>query len=281
MPVATNSSRSNGPEGLTRPLRPLRTSPARTEPSRNLSGRRRSSRGGVLRSEAVFVGDTLPWSTLVELLRFFGCFGCGSGHGRSSRSVAAVAVVLSAGEVKPRARGGTSIAGGVPTPVAAPDKGSLCPLVRGRSMLSASSCTEFTSTGPRNARWVLRKHASVALRICAGSRSQLGDSGSRRDGRPARARSEDAYAALRMWRRASRCCVSSAAGISRASIGTAAFTRTGRRAAPASPVESTRRRRPEARIWLGCTRWRHGGLERDPLVVRRSVRGRRCRLSAH
>ena len=57
-------------------------------------------RGGVLRSEAVFVGDTLPWSTLVELLRFFGCFGCGSGRGRSSRSIAAVAVVLSGGEGK-------------------------------------------------------------------------------------------------------------------------------------------------------------------------------------
>jgi hypothetical protein len=75
----------------------------------------------------VFVGDTLPWSTLVELLRFFGCFGCGSGHGRSSRSIAAVAVVLSAGAVKPRARDGTSIASGVPTPVAAPaEKISLC-----------------------------------------------------------------------------------------------------------------------------------------------------------
>ena len=48
----------------------------------------------------MFVGDTLPWSTLFELLRFFGCFGCGSGRGRSSRSIAAVAVVLSAGGVK-------------------------------------------------------------------------------------------------------------------------------------------------------------------------------------
>jgi hypothetical protein len=81
---------------------------------------------GVSRSEAVFVRDTLPWSTLVELLRFFGCFGCGSGLGQSSRSIAAVAVVLSAGEVKPRARDGTSIAGGVPTPVAAPENRSLC-----------------------------------------------------------------------------------------------------------------------------------------------------------
>jgi len=59
---------------------------------------------GVSRSEAVFVADTLPWSPLAELLRFFGCFGCGSGRGRPSRSIAAVAVVLSAGEVKPRAR---------------------------------------------------------------------------------------------------------------------------------------------------------------------------------
>jgi hypothetical protein len=103
---------------------------------------------GVLRSEAVFVGDTLPWSTLVELLRFFGCFGCGSGRGRSSRSIAAVAVVLSAGEVKPRARDGTSIAGGVPTPVAAPDKRSLC-APRTRSLLLSASCTELTSTEPR------------------------------------------------------------------------------------------------------------------------------------
>ena len=77
----------------------------------------------MLSSEAVFVADTLPWSTLVELLRFFGCFGCGSGRGRSSRSIATVGVVLSAGEVKPRARDQTSIAGGVPTPVAAPIKG--------------------------------------------------------------------------------------------------------------------------------------------------------------
>ena len=97
-------------------------------------------RGGVSRSEAVFVADTLPWSTLVELLRFFGCFGCGSGRGRSSRQIAAVAVVLSAGEVKPRARDQTSIAGGVPTPVAAPDKRSLCAPRSGSTSSQLGDC---------------------------------------------------------------------------------------------------------------------------------------------